>query len=116
MWNGIERRKGPDLFSQIINALNVLSWLVFVIALALFHYARPELNNIILEFHKIPIREYWLGTLKDYLYLSLYISVTFSAVSLIGNQIRNKRKTDYQKYNLMFLMVVLLAFIGVISV
>ena len=116
MWDGEERRKGPDLLSQIINILNVLSWFVFVIALALFHYARPELNNIILQYHNIPIREYWLGTLKGYLYISLYMSVIFSAISLIANQVRNKRKTDYQKYNLVFLIIVLLAFIGVISV
>ena len=115
MWNGVDRRKGPDWFTRLINTLNVLSWLVFVIALAIFHYARPELNNIILEFHKIPIREHWLVTLKQYLFISLYVSVTFSLVSLVGNQLRNKRRSDVHRYNLIFLIIVLVAFIAVIS-
>lgn len=115
MYKGIDRRKGPDWFSRLINILNVLSWFVFVVALAIFHYARPELNNIILEFHKIPIREHWIITLKQYLFISLYLSVFFSAVSLIGNQLRSKRKTDFKRYNLIFLIVVLVAFIAVIS-
>lgn len=116
MWDGKERRTGPDAYSKIINALNVASWIVFVISLAIFHYARPELNNIILEFHNIQIREHWLGTLKSYLFISLYLSVTLSLISLIGNQLRNQRKTDHHRYNLIFLLVVVGAFIGVISI
>lgn len=115
MWDGIDRRAGPDWITRLVSTLNVLSWCVFVVALAFFHYARPELNNIILEHHNIPVRDYWLLQLKYYLYVSLYTSVFISVVSLVVNQIRNKRKTDQQRYNLMFLIVVVIAFIAVIS-
>lgn len=114
-WDGVDRRSGPDWISKMINVCNVLSWGIFVISLAIFHYARPELNNIILEFHKIPIREHWVEQYKYYLYISLYISVALSAVTILTNQIRSKRKTDHQRYNVVFLLVVVVAFITVIS-
>ncbi|QTH64345.1 hypothetical protein J1N51_02340 [Psychrosphaera ytuae] len=115
MWDGIDRRSGPDWVMQTVNTLNVLSWVVFVIALAIFHYARPELNNIILEFHQIPVREHWIYRLKQYLFISLYISVGLSLVSLLVNQVRNKRKTDHRRYNLVFLTIVVVAFLIVIK-
>lgn len=114
-WDGVDRREGPDWLSKLVNICNVSSWGIFVVSLAIFHYARPELNNIILEFHNIPIREHWVQQYKSYLYVTLYVSVFLSALTIVVNQLRSKRKTDHQRYNVVFLLVVVVAFIAVIS-
>jgi len=115
MWDGIERRIGPDWLTKIVNLLNAISWLIFVVALAIFHYARPEINYIILHHHGIAVREYWILSLKQWMLISLYLSIALSCFTLGINRYRVKRKSDHNRYNIVILVVVILAFLGVVS-
>jgi len=115
MWDGIERRRGADLWTKLINGLNAICWLGFVVALAIFHYARPEMNNIILQYHGIQVREYWVASLRYWMLLSLYVSVGLSLATLIINRYRMKRRSDRKRYNIIVLIVVIAGFLGIIS-
>lgn len=118
MWDGIDRRNGADWFDITINILNISAWIVFIIALVIFHYARPEFEYVVYQFvgEKVNVRNYWLSELKDWLMLTLYICTGFSFVTLIFNRLRLKRKDDRQRYGMYMLVVICIAFIGAISV
>ena len=115
MWDGVDRRKGPDFVSHFVNLLNVTSWDVFLVALIFFHYARPEMNTIIHQMHDIPVRLGWVNSLRDWMILSLYVCIGISVMTLIFNNFRLKRKTDFRRYNQVFLLLVSAAFVGVVT-
>ena len=115
MWDGVDRRMGPDWLTKLINLLNVISWLVFVVGLAIFHFARPEMNNIILQHHNIPVRDHWLVSLKYWMLFSLYASVGLSLCTLAINRLRMKRRSDNNRYNAVILILVVLAFVAITS-
>lgn len=111
MWNGKNRRKGPDGLSILLNILNLLSWFIFVIALGLFHYARPEVMYFTSLFHDVPVRTFWVESIRYWLIATLYVNVTISLVTLLINNRRMKRKSDNRRYNLIFLMLIVFAFL-----
>ncbi|WP_108649758.1 hypothetical protein [Dongshaea marina] len=45
-----ERRKGPDLGQRILQLCSILAWLLFLVAMVLFHFARPEVQFGLLTF------------------------------------------------------------------
>lgn len=114
MWNGVDRRKGNDWLASAINLLNIVSWTVFIIALVLFHYAKPEMATYATEVRGISVRQHWIMSLREWLVLSLYVCAGNSLVTLAFNSFRIKRKTDRKRYNLILLIVVTGAFAGVV--
>lgn len=116
MWDGIERRKGPDWLTKFINALNLMAWLLFIAALLLFHLGRPEMKTILTEIHQIEVRENWIESFKLYLRFSLFFNLAVSLLTLVINRLRMKRKSDHQRYNLVFLMIIASAFLTVIFI
>ena len=118
VWNGIERRKGADWVDASINVLNILAWVVFLVALIIFHYARPELEYMYYQFitEKVDVRTWWQMDLKDWLLSTLYICVLFTVVTLTVNRFRLKRKGDRERYGMYMLFVLCLVFIAVVLV
>lgn len=110
-WDGKNRRKGPDNLSILLNILNLLSWMIFVAALGLFHYARPEVFYLTAMFHDVPVRTVWIESLKNWLLITLYFNVAVSMLTLFINQRRSKRASDHRRYNLVFLVLIVAAFL-----
>lgn len=115
MWDGKDRRSGPDWITKSINVLNALSWVGFIVALAFFHFARPEMNNIILHVHNIPVRESWIVSLREWMFISLYLSIVMSLLTLVVNRIRMKRRSDHQRFNALLLIMVVAGFIAIVQ-
>ena len=118
MWDGKDRRKGADWIDVSINVFNIVAWVVFVIALVIFHYARPELEYVYYQYisEQVTVRTHWQSSLKTWLLMTLYICAGISATTLVINKFRLKRKSDRQRYGMYMLVVVCIVFIGVVSV
>ena len=117
MWDGIERRKGADWIDVGINVFNILAWVVFVVALIIFNYARPERDYFVHQMFSEPVevRRHWLEGLKYWLEISLYACTSISLISLVMNRFRLKRKDDRQRYGMYMLTVMCVAFIAILA-
>ena len=112
-WDGIDRRRIPkheDVIYRIVVAGNVLLWLVFLGALTVFHYARPEQISGVQRFWGIAGREEWHPGLTMWLLSLLAISTLLSTILIVMHTHRNRRKHESSVGNLMFLGVLSVAF------
>lgn len=113
MWYGKEQRSGnPDWVSVAINMFNIFSWVVFFIALVIYHYAKPEVEYVIYQIidEKVSVRTNWLLELKGWLEITLYFCLSLSLLTIVLNQFRLKRRTDRQRYNMYMLFIMSLVF------
>jgi len=94
--------------------LNILSWLVFVAALIIFHYARPEIEYGIVKYFGLDVREEWLAQPKNILLLLLYTCAGLSFIGMLLGRVRNRRRSDNHRYNLLMLLLVCIGFILVL--
>jgi hypothetical protein len=74
--------------------VNVFGWVVFVAALIVFHYARPEFITGAQEFWGVTVREQWSSSLSTYLVGLLFACVGLSLAVLILKRKRTRRKSD----------------------
>ncbi|WP_158769730.1 hypothetical protein [Paraglaciecola sp. L1A13] len=96
-WQGKNRRKTRienDKLFQIMVGVNVFGWVVFVAALIVFHYARPEFITGAQEFWGVTGREQWSASLSTYLVGLLFACVGLSLAVLILKRKRTRRKSD----------------------
>jgi hypothetical protein len=101
-----DRRKGSDWLIKTMNALTILACTVLFTGFIISHYGRPETSNIIIRFHDIEIRDYWIPHLKQWFVLSLGYSSFISILALFINNFRMKRKSDNFRYSLFFFPIV----------
>lgn len=112
-WDGIDRRlipKHEDVLYRIVMAGNVLLWLIFLGALTVFHYARPEQISGVQRFWGIAGREEWHPGLTMWLLVLLAISTILSTILIVMHTRRNRRKHESWGGNLIFLGVLSVAF------
>lgn len=96
------RRKHPresDRLFRFLVGINVLGWLVFLSALVVFHYARPEFVSGLQAFWGITGRQEWAPILTLYLIGLLAICVVISLTVLFLKRRRNRREHDYYGIN-----------------
>ena len=108
-WEGKDRRKTPrkaDHFYRIVQILNVAAWVVFVVALVVFHYARPELITGLQEYWGIDGRVDWSETLTFYLLLLLGFCLLLATCVFFMGKRRNRRKGDFFGINVYFLLII----------
>jgi hypothetical protein len=104
--SGKERRQRMrihDRLYQISIGLNFLAWLALIVALGIFHYARPEMDTGLLRYIGIEIREYWSEHHVELLNAFLQMALVMTLFSLILNQRRSRRETDRFAINLFVL-------------
>lgn len=104
-----DRRQGPDLVRQLFAWLAVLAWVLFILALLLVHYARPEMDTGLVRYWDIEIRGDWHPALTNWLQAMLYGTALLSAISLVLNRLRLRRKDDRLHFNLVILLLASIA-------
>ncbi|MFM2476160.1 hypothetical protein [Celerinatantimonas sp. MCCC 1A17872] len=108
----VDRRKGPDHLQRWLGALTILCWLLFLVALIVFHYARPQINYGYLEFKGIDTRQNWDKTYLPWYLRSLWLCFGVTLIDVLLRLKRNRRKSDYHFYNLFILMLMIIGALG----
>lgn len=106
---GKNRRQGPDWLLRMLQWLSILGWVLFLIALTVLHYARPEFNSGQVQFHQIAIRSHWLPHLTDPLLYLLLSCCALSLIALILQRYRSRRAEDGLGVHRALLLLVSLA-------
>ncbi|WP_438863083.1 hypothetical protein [Neptunicella sp.] len=101
-----QRHQKGDLLSRLMVLSNVLAWGFFVAALAVFHFARPELETGFSRFLDIDTREGWNHSLVGWLVWLLVFCVVMSVLMIVLRSRRARRKTDALWVNIFFLMLI----------
>lgn len=109
-----ERRKSHDFWFYLARTLAIVSWLMFIFALAMSFYAAPEKSYGVVRYHDIEIRQFWLTPLTGYLYLVIWFSAAGSYASMLVERYRGRRQNDNTHYNLYFLLIVNLIWLSII--
>lgn len=108
-WQGENRRIAPrsgDKFYQLVNVLNLLAWVIFVAAMVVFHYARPELISGVQAYWGVDGREDWSTTLSFYLVVLLSVCTLLGFTLVVMKRQRSRRKNDFFGINLTILLVI----------
>lgn len=100
-----ERREGPDLLCRAFKYLAIAAWLLFLAALIVSHYARPEMDSGLVRYLGLDIRDYWRPRLTLWLVYLLWCSVVVSVASLLLNKMRLKRRGDHLHFNIILLFL-----------
>lgn len=108
VWNGIERRRGSDWRIRLLRVLTLASWLLYIVCLLLFHFARPEMNTGIARYYGVSVRHHWDPLYSETLLYLIWLCSGLSLVSLLMGIGRGRRCTDTRRYNLMLLTIVAL--------
>lgn len=106
-----DRRQGPDLIRQLFSWMAILAWLVFIVAIVLIHYARPELDTGLVRYWQLDIRQDWHPQLTLWLHYLLWVTAGLSGVSLVFNRLRARRKEDRLHFNLVLLLLTSIALV-----
>lgn len=100
-----ERRQGPDWICRAFGWLAISGWLLFLLAMIIAHYARPEMNTGLVRYWGIEIRSEWHPMLTVYLQYFLLASAISSGLSLLLNRLRLRRRTDHLHFNIVLLLL-----------
>lgn len=104
-----DRRRGPDWVRRLFGWLAILAWLCFILALLLVHFARPEMDTGLVRYWELEIRDDWHPLLTNWLQWILYATAVLSAISLLLNRLRLRRKSDRLHFNLVLLLLASIA-------
>ena len=107
--SGMNRRRQPrerDGLFKFLVVINVLGWFVFLAALIVFHYARPEFISGVQAFWGVSGRQNWSASLSVYLVGLLLVCVLISMLVLVLKRQRNRRENDYYGINGYVLMFI----------
>lgn len=107
----IDRRKSPDKWIYLSRTLALTSWSLFIFALIVSFYAAPDENYGLLRYHGIENRETWLMPLTNYLYIVLWFSAMSSYFCLLLDKYRARRKEDSKHFNLVMLLIIVIAWV-----
>ena len=100
-----ERRKGPDALCKAFAWLAIAAWCLFLLALIVAHYARPEMDTGLIRYWGIDIRTDWRPKLTLYLQWMLWATTVLSGVSLLLNLLRSRRRSDHLHLNIILLLL-----------
>jgi|TARA_Y100001937_G_scaffold32313_1_gene46201 uncharacterized membrane protein len=100
-----ERRRGPDVICRAFSWLAVLGWLLFLVAMIIAHYAKPEMDTGLVRYWGIEIRDEWHPMLTDLLQYFLTFAALLSGLSLALNRLRLRRRSDHLHFNIVLLLI-----------
>lgn len=95
-----------DKLYRTMVALNIVAWLILVLALIVFHYARPEFITGVQTYWEIDGRTEWSKQHLRYLLWLLEICLVTTIVTLLIRRKRNRRKSDRVGINILILLFI----------
>tara|TARA_A200000113_G_C8859011_1_gene352703 strand:- start:1606 stop:2037 length:432 start_codon:yes stop_codon:yes gene_type:complete len=104
-----ERRSTPrdkTPFFRVMLALNILGWVGLVVALLLFHYARPDFVSGVQSYWGIEGDTSWSQTHLSAMTIMLQICLVLSLISIVMRARRNRRQSDNFGVNLFVLLAI----------
>ena len=89
--------------------LNILAWLLLVVALIVFHYARPDFVTGLQRYWNIPGDTQWSAELIQVLFRLTQLCLVATIVAMVMRIRRTRRKRDEYGVNLYILLIAGLA-------
>ncbi|MGM0481223.1 MAG: hypothetical protein ACQEQZ_04760 [Pseudomonadota bacterium] len=108
----IDELKGISFWSRVLGWLSIFGWIIFVVALIVYHYARPEHTTILTEVFGINVRNYWHVTLGDVFIITSLLGLLVSLVTFAINVILFSQDREHLWLNI---MILIFTFLGAIS-
>jgi hypothetical protein len=93
----LDRRKKKDFWAKLLFSLNLLSWVILLFILLVFHRAQPEFETVFDRFYQLSLRTHWDIKYLNYLILLLFLGVVISLSGLTLGVFRGRRKKDHKK-------------------
>ncbi|WP_026374515.1 hypothetical protein [Aestuariibacter salexigens] len=118
-WQGEERRQLPrhrDILYKTVVGLSVLAWVGLIIALVLFHFARPELSTGVQEYWGVKARQGWDRSLAAGLLWTLRTCLILSLLSIVLRLRRTRRKQDRFGISLVLLSIIVIVSLVTLNV
>ena len=101
-----DRRKGSDWLVRVLALLNLAAWCLLITALAMGHFAKPEFNSALVKYWGLPVKSQWNYELVRHLELLLYACIASTTLTLVLHRLRNRRRSDSFRTNLVFLLLI----------
>lgn len=101
-----ERRQIPrtkDGFYRAVLVANALAWLILIIALILFHFARPDFVSGVQQYWGLEGDTQWSQKYVDAMIAMLQVCLGVSLMTMIMRARRNRRRDDNYGVNLFIL-------------
>ncbi|MFH2060456.1 MAG: hypothetical protein ABIJ59_16355 [Pseudomonadota bacterium] len=108
----MERRKNRDFWARLLVKLNIVSWLIFIFILLVFHRAQPEFETLFDRFYNLRLRTDWDIQYLYYLIVLVVFGIFTSLFGLILVMYRGRRTNDHKKM-LIFTGAISLILLGV---
>ncbi|MFC1591438.1 hypothetical protein ACFL43_02820 [Thermodesulfobacteriota bacterium] len=108
-----ERRKGPDMWLRVITFMGAFGWLLLLVAMMVFHEARPDPETVTSRFNKAFVETSWDYDLARYIFYLMVLGLVMSLAGLGINARRLRRKLDQVRINLVALGVISL--VGIVA-
>lgn len=89
-----ERRIKADILCQWLEISSIIAWVVLFVIIIMWQYASPRTETLLDRFFNVGRSETWNFSLLNTVFHLLVFLLAFSAVSIILNLKRLKRRTD----------------------
>ncbi len=100
-----ERRKGPDIWLRMIQWIGLISWGLMLPLLYLIDRAKPEFETFFDKMFGLQVRSTWNLDVYRWAVMLMFFLLILSAVGLIINKTRNRRREDYYRINLIIIFL-----------
>ncbi|MBT43094.1 MAG: hypothetical protein CMF12_11270 [Idiomarina sp.] len=100
----LQELKQLSFWSRVLGWLSIIGWAVFIAALIVYHYARPEHDTILTEIFGISVRQHWHLTLGDLFVLLLLLGLLISLVTFTINIVLFSQHRQHLWLNTMILI------------
>ncbi|NDV90928.1 hypothetical protein GTH32_06905 [Alteromonas sp. 345S023] len=104
-----ERRVKPrtkTALYRLMLILNAVGWFSLVVALVLFHYARPDFISGVQRYWGIEGDNTWAPEYVKALFMVLQLALGLALVSMVIHARRNRRRGDNMATNLFVLVAI----------
>lgn len=103
---GIERRRGPDFWTKLVNWIAIACWILMFGALYLFDKAKPRTATFFDRAANIPVETPWNPGMIKNMFILLLVILGSCTLGLLVNSQRVKRRDDHYSISLILLGVI----------
>ncbi|RUO77604.1 hypothetical protein [Idiomarina seosinensis] len=81
----VRELKQLSFWTRVLGWLSIVGWIIFIAALVVYHYARPEHDTLLTEIFGISVRDYWHITLGELFIVLLMFGLLISLIAFTIN-------------------------------